>query len=129
VGKAADEFNALADEAGAGRLMLRNDAAQRCAVECDKYAQQLEKLRDRAQGNPGGRPLVYWEAFGPFTCSRDLGTKFRSVVDGPGDDSLAARLTERIEMVSAMARMFRKAGASYHDTDARTAHAAQNVNL
>lgn len=125
--KAADEFRALSREAEKGRLLLRDDAARRCAAECDKYIAQLRHLRDRAEGKPGGRPLVYWEAFGPFNCARTLGTKFRSLIDGPGEDSLVARIDERIQVVTEMARTFRESGAAYHREDHRTQRSAQGL--
>lgn len=116
---AAQEFKALRDEANAGRLSMRDGAAEQCAAECVRYATELRAIRSRI----ASRPLVNPEHFGGFHSGLEVGKKFRNLVEGTGtrEPSILQRLDERIAMVEEMAETYRRAGAAYREQDAASA--------
>ncbi|MFF0544400.1 hypothetical protein [Nocardia thailandica] len=109
------EFQRLAGEASAGRLIIEYDAAERCARWCDDYVTDLRRLVARTQN------LVSVDSFGKLTSAIALGKKFNDLaLGGAGTGSYADAATKHIEVIEAMADMYRKAGAAYQACDEQT---------
>ncbi|MFJ2665438.1 hypothetical protein ACIO14_13905 [Nocardia fluminea] len=111
----AKEFQRLAGEAAAGRLVIEYDAAERCAKWCDDYSFELATLSQRAKS------MVFAESFGDLTSATKLGEKFATLAQGgPGTGSYTDAITKHQEILTAMADMYRKAGAAYKNCDEAT---------
>ncbi|MEU4321704.1 hypothetical protein AB0F85_19120 [Nocardia fluminea] len=111
----ATKFQTMAGEATAGRLFIEYDAAERCAKWCDEYIKDLQALAGRTQ------QMVAVDSFGSLNSAKALGKKFADLADGgPGTGSYLDAATQHIEVLTAMADMYRKAGAAYKDCDEAT---------
>ncbi|MDO3651275.1 hypothetical protein [Nocardia mangyaensis] len=111
----AKEFQTLAGEAAAGRLVIEFDAAERCAKWCEDYISDLDVLKRRAER------MVIVDSFGSLTSAKALGNKFAELANGKaGTGSYADAIRQHQEVLSAMADMYRKAGAAYKDCDEAT---------
>ncbi|PKV78103.1 hypothetical protein [Nocardia fluminea] len=111
----AKEFQRLAGEAAAGTLIIEYDAAERCAKWCDDYSAQLTSLSQRAKA------MVFAESFGDLRSATTLGEKFATLAQGgPGSGSYTDAITKHQEILTAMADMYRKAGAAYKACDEAT---------
>ncbi|WP_156910243.1 hypothetical protein [Nocardia mangyaensis] len=111
----AKEFQTLAGEATAGRLIIEYDAAERCAKWCDEYSRDLDDLGRRAQ------LIVSIESFGNLRSASTLGDKFAKLANGgAGSGSYTDAIRQHQEILASMADMYRKAGAAYKDCDEAT---------
>lgn len=111
----AKEFQTLAGEAAAGRLIIEHDAAERCAKWCDEYVTQLDQLGRRAQA------MVFVDSFGDLNSATTLGKKFANLANGgAGTGSYADAIRQHQEVLTHMADMYRKAGAAYKNCDEAT---------
>ncbi|MFD3463472.1 hypothetical protein ACFWVM_27485 [Nocardia fluminea] len=111
----AKNFQDLAGDATAGRLIIEYDAAERCAKWCDDYKADLQALAYRTQS------MVAVDSFGTLNSARSLGKKFVDLAEGgAGSGSYADAATQHIEVLTAMADMYRKAGAAYKNCDEAT---------
>ncbi|MFE3320393.1 hypothetical protein [Nocardia sp. NPDC059195] len=111
----ATNFQSMAGEAAAGRLIIEYDAAERCAKWCDAYIADLRALSLRTQS------MVLADSFGSLNSAKALGKKFADLAEGgPGTGSYADAATQHIEILTAMADMYRKAGAAYKNCDEAT---------
>ncbi|MEV6658476.1 hypothetical protein [Nocardia fluminea] len=111
----AKNFQDLAGDATAGRLIIEYDAAERCAKWCDDYKADLQALAYRTQS------MVAVDSFGTLNSARSLGKKFVDLAEGgAGSGSYADAAAQHIEVLTAMADMYRKAGAAYKNCDEAT---------
>ncbi|MFD3747901.1 hypothetical protein [Nocardia sp. NPDC058633] len=111
----AKEFQTMAGEAAAGRLIIEYDAAERCAKWCDEYIKDLQNLAGRTQ------QMVAVDSFGILNSAKTLAKKFADLAEGgAGSGSYADAATQHIEILTAMADMYRKAGAAYKNCDEAT---------
>ncbi|MFE1594480.1 hypothetical protein [Nocardia sp. NPDC058705] len=111
----ATTFQGLAGQAAAGQLIIEFDAAERCAKWCDAYITDLRGLALRTQS------MVLVDSFGDLNSATTLGKKFADLAEGgPGTGSYADAVTKHIEILTAMADMYRKAGAAYKNCDEAT---------
>ncbi len=111
----AAQFQTLASEATAGKLIIEYNAAENCAKWCDEYIKDLQVLAGRTQ------QMVYVDSFGDLDSSKALGKKFADLAEGgAGSGSYADAATQHIEILTAMADMYRKAGAAYKNCDEAT---------
>ncbi|MFE9784403.1 hypothetical protein ACFYO7_03395 [Nocardia salmonicida] len=111
----AKQFQTLAGDAAAGRLIIEFDAAERCAKWCDDYISDLDKLKWRTQN------MVQVESFGNLGSATKLGQKFADLAQGgPGTGSYTEAIRQHQEVLVAMADMYRKAGAAYKNCDEAT---------
>ncbi|MFC9661063.1 hypothetical protein ACFVJ5_12560 [Nocardia sp. NPDC127606] len=110
----AKEFQTLAGEAAAGRLIIEFYAAERCAKQCDDYISELRTLSRRTQD------MVLVDSFGSLNSAKALGTKFADLANGQGNGSYTDAAAKHIEILTNMADMYRKAGAAYKDCDEAT---------
>ncbi|MBF6353313.1 hypothetical protein IU449_01915 [Nocardia higoensis] len=116
----ATEFQRLAGEAAAGRLIIEFDAAERCAKWCDEYIGNIRKSALHAQA------AVRIDSFGNLTSASTLGQKFYDLANGAqGSGSFTDAMREHIAIIEAMADMYRKAGAAYQACDESTRQAIQ----
>ncbi|TDP39486.1 hypothetical protein [Nocardia ignorata] len=108
----AKQFETLAGEASAGRLIIEHDAAERCAKWCEDYRSELDALAFRSQR------MVQVESFGDLGSAQALGKKFADLANGEsGTGSYIAAIREHQEVLTAMADMYRKAGAAFKNCD------------
>ncbi|WP_181698727.1 hypothetical protein [Nocardia sp. GTS18] len=108
----ANDFQTLAGEAAAGRLIIEHDAAERCAKWCDDYIADLRSLALRAQD------MVLVDSFGDLNSATTLGKKFAELANGgTGSGSYTDAVTKHIEILTQMADMYRKAGAAFKNCD------------
>lgn len=108
----AKEFQTLSGEAAAGRLIIEEQAAERCAKWCDEYIADLRGLSLRT------RRMVDADSFGDLNSAKELANKFATLAEGgAGSGSYADAATQHIEILTAMADMYRKAGAAYKNCD------------
>ncbi|MFD4356106.1 hypothetical protein ACFWPX_26395 [Nocardia sp. NPDC058518] len=111
----AKQFQTLAGEAAAGRLIIEEDAANRCAQRCDDYRIELDQLSFRA------KRMVQADSFGDLESAIALGDKFAKLASGEaGSGSYTDAITQHQEILTAMADMYRKAGAAYKACDEAT---------
>ncbi|MFC9874016.1 hypothetical protein [Nocardia salmonicida] len=110
----AKNFQTLAGEAAAGRLIIEFDAAERCAKWCDDYISELRTLSRRTQD------MVLVESFGNLTSAKALGKKFADLANGQDNGSYTDAAAKHIEILTSMADMYRKAGAAYKNCDEAT---------
>ncbi|MEV4154130.1 hypothetical protein AB0J48_14025 [Nocardia salmonicida] len=111
----ATEFQKLAGEATSGSLIIEFQAADNCAKLCDAYIADLQTLAGRTQR------MVLADSFGDLNSATELGKKFANLAEGgPGSGSYAEAATQHIEILTAMADMYRKAGAAYKNCDEAT---------
>ncbi|UGT59494.1 hypothetical protein [Nocardia asteroides] len=105
-------FTALESDATDGRLIVEQGVAEACAAECERYIEELTDLAYRTEN------LDYAASFGALRSSQALGGKFRDLaMGGVGSGSFRDALRQHIEVVQAMAEMFRKANAAYDATE------------
>ncbi|NKX88992.1 hypothetical protein [Nocardia coubleae] len=108
----AQEFQTLAGEAAAGRLIIESDAAERCAKWCEDYIVELQTLAGRTQR------MVVVDSFGDLNSATTLGKKFADLAEGgPGSGSYTDAASQHIEILRNMADMYRKAGAAFKNCD------------
>ncbi|WP_446224165.1 hypothetical protein ACTWPB_02765 [Nocardia sp. IBHARD005] len=111
----ATNFQTLGGEAAAGRLIIESGAADNCARWCDEYIKDLQLLSGRTQ------QMVYIDSFGDLDSAKALGKKFANLAEGgAGTGSYADAATQHIEILRAMADMYRKASAAYKNCDEAT---------
>ncbi|MGW0635572.1 hypothetical protein [Nocardia salmonicida] len=111
----AKEFQRLAGEASAGRLIIEDGAAERCAARCDEYITELNLLTRRAQR------MVFVDSFGDLDSAIKLGDKFFQLAQGgAGSGSYTEAIAKHQEILASMADMYRKAGAAYRACDEAT---------
>jgi hypothetical protein len=111
----AKQFQTLSGEAAAGRLLIDDQAAERCAGWCDAYILDLSDLGRRAQA------MDFVNSFGNLNSAKELGTKFATLANGEaGTGSYAEAIRQHIEILTAMADMYRKAGAAFKNCDEST---------
>ncbi|MFC4377142.1 hypothetical protein ACFO5K_23950 [Nocardia halotolerans] len=111
----AKEFQRLAGEASAGRLIIEDGAAERCAGWCDAHSAELDVLARRAQR------MVFVDSFGDLNSANKLGDKFFQLAQGgAGSGSYTDAIAKHQEILTAMADMYRKAGAAYRNCDEAT---------
>ncbi|MFC6009954.1 hypothetical protein [Nocardia lasii] len=111
----ATEFKKLAGQAETGQLLIEDTAAESCARWCDAYIADLQTLTFRTQR------MVRADSFGDLQSSSELGKKFADLAEGgAGSGSYADAATQHIEILTAMADMYRKAGAAYRNCDEAT---------
>ncbi|MEU4812360.1 hypothetical protein AB0H20_24425 [Nocardia fluminea] len=109
------QFQTLAGEAAAGRLVIEFDTAERCAKHCDNYISDLDRLKSRTQS------MVNVGSFGSLGSATELGKKFANLaIGGPGTGSYSDAIRLHQEVLAAMADMYRKAGAAYKNCDEAT---------
>lgn len=109
------QFQTLAGEAAAGRLVIESGAADKCAAHCDNYISELDQLKLRTQN------MVQIGSFGKLDSAAKLAQKFAELADGgPGTGSYSDAIRQHQEVLAAMADMYRKAGAAYRDCDEAT---------
>lgn len=114
------EFQALSAEVDAGRLRMSNDAADRCALVCERYAEGLQTLKEH------GRRMVFIESFGQLDSSRALREKFFRLASG-GGGSFEDVIQQHIDAALQMRDVFTKAGAAYKLTDESTSRALNSA--
>ncbi|MFC4124470.1 hypothetical protein [Nocardia rhizosphaerae] len=111
----AQQFQTLAGEAAAGRLIIEYDAAERCAKLCDDYINDLNGLARRTQR------MVTIDSFGDLNSAKTLAKKFADLAEGgEGTGSYFDAARQHIEILTQMADMYRKAGAAYKNCDEAT---------
>ncbi|MEU2034942.1 hypothetical protein [Nocardia amamiensis] len=116
------EFEYLAGEAAAGRLLIDDGVAERCAKFCDDYVNELRGLSDSA------RFLVRVDSFGLLNSAKALAQKFADLATGgAGTGSYQESVGKHIEVIQQMADMFRKAGEAYKAADHGTQQAITRV--
>ncbi|MFF2086882.1 hypothetical protein ACFVVM_24170 [Nocardia sp. NPDC058176] len=115
------EFQRLAGEAAEGRLMIEHTAAENCATHCDNYISDLRDLSLRT------RSMVRADSFGDLKSAKALGAKFAKLAEDSeaGSGSYTEAIRQHIEVLTAMADMYRKAGAAYKNCDEATQLAIQ----
>ncbi|MGQ4616493.1 hypothetical protein [Nocardia sp. R7R-8] len=112
------EFQSLVGEATAGRLLIEDGVAERCAKLCDDYVTELRDL------SPQAIYLVKVDSFGILQSAKTLAKKFYDLaVGGVGSGSYQDSVRQHIEVVQQMADMFRKAGEAYKAADQGTQQA------
>ncbi len=110
-----NQFKNLAQAAVNGQLVFDPDTAKKCINICNSHVNDLQNFQLQT-GN-----LVHVEAFGTLNSATALGKKFQDLAAGsPGSGSLQEAISKRIEVVQAMADMFKKAGDAYQHADAET---------
>ncbi|WP_156677512.1 MULTISPECIES: hypothetical protein [Nocardia] len=115
INETAKQFQTLAGEASAGRLVIEEDAAKRCAQRCEDYRTELDQLSFRAQR------MVQVDSFGDLESAIALGGKFAKLANGDaGSGSYAEAIRQHQEVLAAMADMYRKAGEAYKNCDEAT---------
>ncbi|GEM29815.1 hypothetical protein NN3_08220 [Nocardia neocaledoniensis NBRC 108232] len=111
----AQQFQTLASEAAAGRLIIEVDAAERCAKLCEDYITDLNGLARRTQR------MVTVDSFGDLNSAKELAKKFANLAEGgEGSGSYFDAARQHIEILTQMADMYRKAGAAYKNCDEAT---------
>lgn len=109
------EFQTLAVEAAAGRLIIEAGTAGRCAQACEDYILELDSLKWRTQN------MVQVGSFGDLGSAAKLGQKFADLAQGgAGTGSYSEAIRQHQEVLTAMADMYRKAGVAYENCDEST---------